>query len=316
MFDRARLVFVLTLLSASLFAASTKPLAAEVFAPGIVSGPLNDGSPTFSPDEKTMLFTRSGAGWSVLMESHRVGNRWSEPELASFSGEWSDMQPVFSPDGSYLIYASNRPAPAAPPHTAHLWRVDRKGDQWSTPVVLPETVNISPRIFRPSIASDGSLYFMAMEKGKKFRLFRAAYANGNYEKPEPLPFSAGETSDVDPEIAPDNSFLLFSSDGRTDGDTSHEHLFVAMRNGNAWGPVTPIHIESDAGGDPFNENEVRISRDGRAIYFASDRTVAVKLPLTREQAKQHLSPIQSWDNGNLNVWTVPITRLLEAAHGS
>jgi Tol biopolymer transport system component len=305
-------LLLLAISAASAFAATeTQP---KIFEPGIVSGPLNDGSPTFSPDEKTMLFTRSGAGWSMIVESHRAGNGWSQPELASFSGEWSDMQPVFSPDGSYLIYASNRPAPPAPPHTAHLWRVDRKGDRWSDPTALPDTIHISGRIFKPSIASDGSLYFMSMEKDQKFRLFRAEYASGSYQKPEPLPFSDGTTGDVDPEIAPDGSYLIFSSNGRTDGDPDHEHLFIVMRNGNAWGSVIPIHFEGEKASGPSNENEAHLSRDGRVLYFSSDRTLPVKMPLTREQAKQHLE--QDWDDGNMNVWTLPIAPLLDAARSA
>ena len=51
----------------------------QVFAPGVVSGPANDGSPTFSPDGKTLFFTRYAAHWSVILESHLVNGKWSEP---------------------------------------------------------------------------------------------------------------------------------------------------------------------------------------------------------------------------------------------
>ena len=61
--------------------------AAEIFAPGVVSGSGNDGTPTFSPDGNTLFFTRSAAHWSVILESHRDKGVWSEPRMASFSGE-------------------------------------------------------------------------------------------------------------------------------------------------------------------------------------------------------------------------------------
>ena len=35
--------------------------APEIFGPGVISGPENDGSPTFSPDGQTLYFTRSAA---------------------------------------------------------------------------------------------------------------------------------------------------------------------------------------------------------------------------------------------------------------
>jgi hypothetical protein len=138
-----------------------------------------------------MFFTRSGATWGAILESHQVGNHWSEPEIAPFSGEWSDLQPVLSHDGSYLIFSSWRPVglnstpspdKGTPVRAAYLWRVDRAGSGWGQPVRLPDTVNFTPRMFKPTLAADGSIYFMAMEKGKKFRLFRSQYQNGNYHR--------------------------------------------------------------------------------------------------------------------------------------
>jgi hypothetical protein len=301
-----------------------KPIGAvpQIFAPNVISGPANDGAPTFTPDGTTMFFTRSGATWGTILESHQVGDHWSEPEIASFSGEWSDLQPVVSHDGSYLIFSSWRPlesnsAPSVDKGTtiraAYLWRVDRVGSGWSQPVLLPDTVNFTPRIFKPSLAADGSIYFMAMEKGKKFRLFRSQYHNGNYQKAEPLPFSDGTTGDVDPEIAPDESFLFFSSDSRSPGDTGHEHLFVVFKKVDGWSAVTPVHFTSDNNNDASNDNEAHLSRDLRTLYFASDRSVSVKFPRTREQAKQDLARVQTWDNSNYNVWFVQLSPILNAA---
>lgn len=60
----------------------------EVFAPGIISGPANDGAPTFSPDDKTLFFTRSAARWSIILESHQTADgSWSTPVVAPFSGQ-------------------------------------------------------------------------------------------------------------------------------------------------------------------------------------------------------------------------------------
>jgi hypothetical protein len=45
--------------------------APEIFSPGVISGPANDGSPTFAPDGNTVYFTRSTAAWGVILESHK-----------------------------------------------------------------------------------------------------------------------------------------------------------------------------------------------------------------------------------------------------
>ncbi len=83
--------------------------APVIFAPGVISGPGGDGAPAFSPDGNVLFFTRSSARWSIILESHRANGNWSEPKIASFSGEWSDSSPAISPDGSYIIFVSTRP---------------------------------------------------------------------------------------------------------------------------------------------------------------------------------------------------------------
>jgi Tol biopolymer transport system component len=80
-----------------------------IFAPGVVSGPANDGSPSFMPDSKTLFFTRSGSSAGTIMESHLVDGHWAAPEIAPFSGQWNDQRGAVAPDGSYLIFVSTRP---------------------------------------------------------------------------------------------------------------------------------------------------------------------------------------------------------------
>ena len=83
--------------------------APEIFAPGVISGPANDASPTFTPDGKTVYFFRSNGADYDLMVSRFNGKRWSEPQIAPFSGQWRDLEPALSPDGSFMVFASGRP---------------------------------------------------------------------------------------------------------------------------------------------------------------------------------------------------------------
>jgi hypothetical protein len=309
-------------------AAQAPDVSPQLFAPGVISGPASDGSPAFTPDGNTLFFTRSAATWSIILESHRLvanGDKdsWSEPTIASFSGVWNDQQPAMSPDGSHLLFVSTRPAnpqQASGPRSAAIWRVDRTASGWSQPVRLPDTINFSPRVFKPTIAGDGSIYFMAMEQGKKFHLFRSQYASGTYQKAEPLPFSdgtLGSTGDVDPEIAPDESFLLFSSDGRRSDDPAHEHLYIVFRQSSSqpaqWSAVMPVRYTGDDLNGSSNDNESRLSPDRKTLFFSSDRTLPPHFPRTIEQAQQDLKRVQLWDNGNGNVWFMPIAPWLKLA---
>jgi len=283
-------------------AASSLPVlpAPEIFAPGVVSAGANDGSPTFSPDGNTLFFTRSGASWGVILESDRNGGVWSQPRIAPFSGRWNDWAPEFSPDGTYVVFVSIRPDTHA-----NLWRSQRTASGWSEPVRLPEAVNIGPSVWKPSIAADGSIYFVSIDaKGHK-RLYRSQYASGAYRPAQPLSFSDGTTGDVDPEVAPDESFMFFSSDGRIAGDTK-DHLFLACRTGGTWQAPVPVRFAGDVDGKYDTDNEPHLSHDVRTLYFSSDRSPAVVFPRSPEQAERDVERLDTWDNSNGNAWSVSL----------
>ena len=280
--------------------------APQIFAPGTISGPANDGSPTFSPDGNTLFFARS-TSWGVILESHRANGRWSDPRIAPFSGEWNDWGPEFAPDGRYVVFVSIR----ADKH-ANLWRSDRTAAGWSTPYRLPDTVNIGPSIWKASMTAGGSIYFLSIDaKGGK-RIFLSRFANGVYAKAEPVAFSDGTTGDVDHEVAPDESFMLFASDGRVPGDAK-DHLFIVFNRAGTWGTPLPIRYAGDDANGYSADNEPHLSPDHRTLYFSSDRMLPVHFPRTPAQAQADLERINSWDNSNTNAWSLPLTPLLDAA---
>ena len=290
--------------------ATMKGPAPELFSPGVISGPANDGSPTFAPDGKSLYFTRSTAAWGVILESHESAGKWSEPQVASFSGEWKDSSPGMAPDGSFLVFVSLRPEKMPAPGEkitsvrANLYRVKRVGAGWGEAERLPDAVNIGDSIWKPSVAADGTIYFVAIDaKGGK-RLYRSLLRGGTYQQAEPLSFSDGTTADVDPEIAPDGSFLVFCSSGRVQDDP-RDHLYIVRREGADWGAVTAMRY---AGDGASTDDEPHLSGpDRRTVYFSSDRAVPVSFPRTHAQAVEDLKRLEMWDNSNANVWFMSVT---------
>lgn len=97
-----------------------------------------DESPTFTPDGKTVYFAHEDAEKRAIMVSHLRNGAWSAPKPATFSGTWRDFAPAIAPDGSYLVFDSNRPTVAGgkslegyfggqvrPGKGGDLWRVDK-----------------------------------------------------------------------------------------------------------------------------------------------------------------------------------------------
>ena len=72
---------------------SDKPLTEPaIFAEGIVSTGEFDSHPAFTPDGKTLYFVRSTPNfnlWTILVSRFEKG-KWNTPEIAPFSGQYSD----------------------------------------------------------------------------------------------------------------------------------------------------------------------------------------------------------------------------------
>ena len=57
-----------------------------------------------------------GAGeGSTLMQSQLGVGGWSTPTRLPLSGKWRELDPALSPDGSCLLFVSNRPQTAGAP---------------------------------------------------------------------------------------------------------------------------------------------------------------------------------------------------------
>ncbi|MEP6730168.1 MAG: hypothetical protein ABJE10_06010 [bacterium] len=303
---------------------SAQEAVPDVFAPGVISGAANDLSPAFTPDGRSVYFTRANSDQSTIVVSRLVGGTWTKPEIASFSGEWRDLEPSMSPDGSYMIFASNRPVTdggkpldafyngaTQPARGGNLWRVDRTPTGWSTPRRLPDVVNSNTSMFSPSVVADGSLYFMQPTGAQtKFHIFRSQFSNGAFMTPVAVPVSSGEnTGDFDPAVAPDESFMVFSSPRIAENGTS---LFITFRRGGVWepptymGPVTSVPLMGNI--------EARLSPDSRTLYFSSNRVVPTP-PHDRTASAVGLERMETWNNGLANIWRVPLDRWLSKTTG-
>ena len=283
----------------------------QIFAPGSISGPSGVDCLTFAPDGATVFFDQQ-AGWNgFIMESHRVDDGWSTPRVAPFSGQWLDHDPAIAPDGSFLVFTSNRSdvAGGQPLHGGHLWRVDRNGNGWGAPVRLPDVVNDAPHIYAPSVAANGDVYYQRMdEPGHQFHLYRTAYRNGRYQTPQRLALGDPAAHELDPAIAPDQSFVVFEAN-YADKNTP-DHLYIAFSNGDGWS--APIDLGDAV--DRYQPWGSHLGPDGRTLYFTSNYATKVDYPRSSMQARTDLERMRAWDNGNNHIWSVSLAPWLDAHH--
>ena len=298
----------------------------KIFGPGVISGPANDAAATFTPDGRTVYFFRANGADYDIMTSHLAGNRWSQPEIAPFSGHWRDLEPTMAPDGSYLIFASSRPIDGSGKpidghwggqvhagRGGHLWRVNRQGDGWSKPALLPDTVNRFDSTFSPAIAADGSLYFMAATApGGHFQLYYSQRKHGEYRRPELLPFSAGQYGGVDPAVAPDQSFIVYGTN-RPPTPGHDSYAFIVYRTHGRWGDPIPLPPAVNSLG---GITELRLGPDGHTLYLTSNHVVPPEYPKTDRSSQTGLQQMQTWNDGQDNIWMVDLAPWLERARRS
>ena len=114
------------------------------------------------------------------------------------------------------------------------------------------------------------------------------------------------TQQFDPAIAPDESFVVFVSSPLK---KHSRRLFIAFRQGDHWGKAVDLGDEVNADNNPLGPH---IAADGYTLYYSSDRSVRVSYPRDHEQAVKDLARLQSWDNGESNIWSVSLQPWLDA----
>ena len=160
----------------------------------------------------------------------------------------------------------------------------------------------------PSVASNGDLYFGSARAGGKGAndLYVSRWTNGAYAEPQNLGDSINtRAGEVEPWIAPDQSYLIFSGQGRPDGAGGFD-LYIAYRVNGEW--QLPRHLGNginSASGD-FNQS---VSPDGKWLYFSSSRSVfdkPLKRALTYTEMQRRLMSV---GNGLGDIYRVPMTKL-------
>lgn len=274
----------------------------QVFAQGIVSSRYDEWATSFTPDGKTVYFSRGGVYWTVCSATNLNGV-WQKPQVANFSGAWRDTDPFVSPDGKRLFFVSNRPVGGMPvdkPNKAfHLWYVDRAGDQWGTPQHIEGGVNLdSSSDFGPSVSARGTLYWCSRDRAgnKGMQGYFAIWLGDHYDEPRLLSIGGSE-SVQDPYVSPDESFLVFLNG--TD-------LYITMRQGDGWGPAQRLAAQVNNG--DFNSSPY-VSRDGKTLYYSSGRVKGFyqrkygSHPLSYDELEKELN---GCFNGSGNILMIPI----------
>ena len=281
-----------------------------VFGDGIISTGSFDSHPAFTPDGKTLYFLRSTPTFSLwtIVFSRFENGRWNTPEVAPFSGQYSDADPFITADGSRLYFISNRPVPGKSKPDLDIWLVEKAGNGWSEPKNLGAPVNSSGNEWYPTIAKNGTIYFGSDREGGKGRtdIYRCRLVDGKYAEAENLgdtintPFNEFEAL-----IAPDESFLILMGGGRPDAHGGFD-LYISYNRNGAWTKPANLGDKINSSG---NEYSPAISPDGKYFFWTSARGFADRPLEKRLDYRELMNKLQSPRNGLGDIYYIDLAVL-------
>ena len=265
-----RLFFLPVLVVASVGLSQTTPAAKPylglnppgttpvVFAPGVISSGNIHSRLEIAPDGQEMFWnTVDMKTFSTqILSVKNVGGTWSAPQPPPFAKEGNSQGAVFSPDGKTLSFAVN---------TGGSWArkyVEKTEAGWSEPRAGGFLPNGSS-----SFTRSGRAYFSGEMKTKVWDtgIFAARYAADGYADVTPLGDAINRPNAIDytPYVAPDESFLLFSSNRPLDGGKEDMFIHISVRKGDGtWS--APQKVSQIQGRFPS------LSPDGRYLFFCGD----------------------------------------------
>lgn len=243
----------------------------EVFAPGFISTDLPERDAAFTPDLKEFYFSVRLERFTAIVTTCQDGNGiWSQPEVAPFSGLYSDIEPCVAPGGKKFFFVSKRPLPGQKEASKffNIWIMDRTETGWGAPYPIGAPVNGEWNVFYPSLTKDGTIYFNKRIGNGPEYIYRSRLKDGKYMEPEKLPENVNTTqAQFNAFIAPDESYLIIPVWGRKDSLGGSDYYVTFRDKNDTWSDLINL---GDKINTPGSEYCPSVTPDGKYFFFHRD----------------------------------------------
>lgn len=254
---------------------------ARLFMPELIPENKYIHQCVFSPNGEEFYYTISDTNYSrfTIMTMKLSDGVWTDPDTASFSGEYSDHAASFSPDGKTLIFSSTRPFPEKRVEGIwHLWKVRKLSDGWSEPehVEIPQIKTFQQS--HASISTQGNLYFHVNPDNqyKEMDIYRSSFGNGEWGDPIKLgPEINSDQIEICPFIDPNEAYIIFTSYNQPDGYGGGDLYISFKTEEGTWSPAKNLGSTVNS---EFEESNPVVSSDGKYLFFASRRPTQGVVP--------------------------------------
>lgn len=288
-----------------------------LFTETLINTSMNERDITISPDGTEMFYTvylQPTLFHTIIYCKKDKTGKWSSPQVASFSGVYSDMEPSFTPDGQKVFFSSNRPGGSPETKNYDIWYVEKVNEVWLNPKNVGPTVNTAENEYFPSLAANGNLYFTAAYSrgiGKE-DIYMARWKDGKYSEAMPLDTAVNSgLYEFNAFVSPDERYILFTSFGRKD-DKGRGDIYMSTKDeeGN-WLPAKNCWLINSERLDycPF------VSFDNKTLFFTSERHTIPGSFSSNQVSYDKLKDLYNQvQNGTGNIYQISWEAVVQSVH--
>ncbi len=237
----------------------------KVFAPGVISSGGFDYHILIRPNSNEVYYET----WYKSIQASNsfvikwVDGKWGKAVPFLPPGRFNKELGGFSKDGKVLFFSTNKPGGG---YEYDIHYLNWENNKWGSPIKLGTQVNTKNREQSPSVSSNGNLYFYS-KLGRSTGIFVSMFKDGKYDKAVPLSDAINNEEAHNPVIAPDESYLIFTS--YRPGGMGDADLYISFRNRD--GSWTRSSNLGHPVNTKFQDDYASVSPDGKYLFFASDR---------------------------------------------
>jgi len=253
--------------------------------------------------------------YSFIAYIKKVQNKWTKPAVVSFSGMYKDLEPFLSPNGLQLFFASNRINNQSKEikKDVDIWVVERASlhSNWSAPKNIGSAINTKADEYYPSVTNTGDLFFTAAYKDAKGKedIYVSRFVNGVYTKPVSLGTGVNsEKYEFNAFVAPDESFILFTSYGRKD-DLGRGDLYISYKGkDNSWMPAK--HLDNSINSANIDYCPF-VDVATNTLYFTSERNNLKNSFSSKKNMDELTRALKLEPNGLGRIYKVTLKELID-----
>ena len=212
----------------------------------------------------TEILAANGKSHFRIFQWKYEDGTWCCEKEVPFSSNFTDYHPVFSSNGKWVYFNSDRPKPGSmlQADRKDIWRVKYNNGNWEEPEYLDEINTVNQEAY-PTLTHDGTLYFTSDKPGGKGSM--DIYISKNVKRKFAMPKPVSELNSMDNEndvfVDPKERFIILN---RYLFQRKEIELFISYNENGIWSEPQPLSAVNQKGKFELTPT---VSPDGKYLLY-------------------------------------------------